>query len=131
MLPEISPKENLRLCATASHSIFVLNTMKVQSKTANVFRPIWALSLLLLLQNASSISAAPAQYCAIDTKHNTDQCLVVSSHYNTSSQRIDLQMFLSAKFEARKGYAAFGTGSSMDDSLMFVIYPGEIEGEFL
>lgn len=92
------------------------------------FRTTWSIIFTLLASYVLNTAASPTQYCVVDKKHNTDQCIVVSSQRNVSSGQNDVHLFFSAKFEDRKGYAAFGTGTFMDGSLMFVFYPGDEPG---
>ncbi|KAH8807290.1 hypothetical protein F5884DRAFT_899707 [Xylogone sp. PMI_703] len=73
--------------------------------------------------------ASPLQYCQFNELQHTDQCLAISTFYNETSKANDFYILLSAKFDYRKGYAAFGTGKTMDGSLIFVIYPGEKDGD--
>lgn len=72
----------------------------------------------------SSVTAVQLQYCRVDESLRTDQCLAISTFHNSTTNANDFYLLVSAKFENRKGYAAFGTGSTMDGSLMFVLYPG-------
>jgi hypothetical protein len=81
-------------------------------------------TMTILAGIVSSVTAAQLQYCRVDESLRTDQCLAVSTFHNSTSNSNDFYLLVSAKFENRKGYAAFGTGSTMDGSLMFVIYPG-------
>lgn len=81
-------------------------------------------TLTILAGIVSSITAAQLQYCRVDESLRTDQCLALSTFHNSTSNSNDFYLLVSAKFENRKGYAAFGTGSTMDGSLMFVMYPG-------
>jgi hypothetical protein len=83
---------------------------------------------IIILLLSTPILASLLQYCAVDEDHKTDQCIALSSYYNESSSANDFYLLVSAKFEDGKGYAAFGTGETMDGSLMFVIFPGESEG---
>lgn len=94
-------------------------------------RAMWPMVFVLSLFCLPRTAASPVQYCVIDQKHNTDQCIVAHSYRNATSEQNDLYLYLSAKFEDRKGYAAFGTGLMMDGSLMFIIYPGSEAGGML
>lgn len=88
-----------------------------------------SLAIISVLTSIVSLAtAAQLQYCRVDESLRTDQCLAVSSFHNSTSNSNDFYLLVSAKFENRKGYAAFGTGSTMDGSLMFVIYPGAQDG---
>ncbi|KAH3949923.1 hypothetical protein HBH53_081140 [Parastagonospora nodorum] len=81
-------------------------------------------TVTLLAGIISSVAAAQLQYCRVDDSLRTDQCLAISTFHNSTTNANDFYLLVSAKFEDRKGYAAFGTGSTMDGSLMFVLYPG-------
>ncbi|KAF2018582.1 iron reductase domain protein [Aaosphaeria arxii CBS 175.79] len=83
----------------------------------------WA-SLTVLAIIISSVTAGQLQFCRVDESLRTDQCLAVSTYHNETSNSEDFYLLVSAKFENRIGYAAFGTGATMDGSLMFVLYPG-------
>jgi hypothetical protein len=76
----------------------------------------------------TTILASPLQYCRVYEPQGTDQCLAISTYHNETSIANDFYLLISAKFVDRRGFAAFGTGTTMDGSLMFVIYPGENEG---
>ncbi|KAH7563619.1 hypothetical protein J3E72DRAFT_386898 [Bipolaris maydis] len=79
---------------------------------------------ILILGIVSSVTSSQLQYCRVDESLRTDQCLALSTFHNSTTNSNDFYLVVSAKFEDRKGYAAFGTGLTMDGSLMFVIYPG-------
>ena len=81
-------------------------------------------TMTVLVGIVSSVTAAQLQFCRVNKSLRTDQCLAVSTFHNETSNSNDFYLLVSAKFENRIGYAAFGTGSTMDGSLMFVIYPG-------
>jgi hypothetical protein len=76
----------------------------------------------------TSALGSPLQYCNVDASIRTDQCLAISTYHNKTSNASDFYLLISAKFEDRGGFAAFGTGQTMDGALMFVIYPGENVG---
>ncbi|KAK1637709.1 hypothetical protein BDP81DRAFT_517293, partial [Colletotrichum phormii] len=103
--------------------------MGIQAISYRRSQACWSLLLVYLLLNTIHATASPVQYCTIDKRHNVDQCIVAFSYHNASSGGNDLQLYLSAKFEERKGYAAFGIGSLMDGALMFVLYPGRRAGD--
>lgn len=102
--------------------------MGIQAMSHRRSQACWSLLLVYFLLNTIHATASPVQYCTIDKRHNVDQCIVAFSYRNASSGGNDLQLYLSAKFEERKGYAAFGIGSLMDGALMFVLYPGRHAG---
>ena len=84
---------------------------------------IWLSPLFPTLVYTSAV-----QFCRVDSQQGTDQCLALSSYNNESSNANDFYLLLSAKFEQRAGFAAFGTGPTMDGALMFVFYPGKNDG---
>jgi hypothetical protein len=85
-------------------------------------------NIFIVLGLGTLVLASPLQYCRVDESQRTDQCLALSTFYNETSNTNDFYLLISAKFEERRGFAAFGTGETMDGALMFVIYPGEDEG---
>ncbi|KAH6675057.1 hypothetical protein B0J14DRAFT_588832 [Halenospora varia] len=91
------------------------------------FRDLLKLSSIAAL--VASASASPLQYCRVNEALRTDQCLGISTFKNWTSNANDFYLLISAKFDNRKGFAAFGTGTTMDGALMFIMYPGEHEGD--
>ncbi|KAJ0160611.1 hypothetical protein CTA2_7673 [Colletotrichum tanaceti] len=107
----------------------MMDTQAVPYKRSRARWPLWFVLLQLLLLHTLHAAASPVQYCAVDKRHNVDQCIVASSYRNASSGGNDLRLYLSARFDERRGYAAFGIGSLMDGALMFVLYPGQRAGD--
>ena len=95
------------------------------SKNISIYQTL--ASLLIIARFIPSLFASSLQYCHVDKSLKTDQCLAISTYHNTTSNANDFYLLISAKFEDRKGFAAFGTGTTMDGALIFVIYPGESE----
>lgn len=84
--------------------------------------------LFLLTLLPALAGSSPTEYCRVDKTLRTDQCISLSSYYNSTTDASDFYILLSAKFKDRNGFSAFGTGRTMDEALMFVIYPGSNEG---
>jgi len=97
-------------------------------KLGEISSSIHIFTFLTISSFIISVVSSPLQYCQVDKLQRTDQCLALSSYYNDSSNANDFYMLISARFEDRRGFAAFGTGKTMDGALMFVVYPGESEG---
>jgi hypothetical protein len=68
------------------------------------------------------------QVCVQNPGHETDLCVAFASHTNTSSDDKDLYLRMSARFNNRAGWAAFGWGAAMSGSLMFTMYSGAQDG---
>lgn len=74
-------------------------------------------------------ASTPLQYCALNEDMKTDICFAVASSKNSSTQANDLSLHISAKFVVdATGWAAVGIGGRMDNALMFVMYPGGVNG---
>ncbi len=65
----------------------------------------------------------PVQFCRMGAYDRSDSCIALSSFYNGTSHSYNLNMHFSVKFEGDEGWASIGTGDTMEDSLMFIIYP--------
>lgn len=65
------------------------------------------------------------QYCNLSPHKDADVCIALSFFRNESSGANDLNIHFSAQFKDNGGWAALGTGTTMHDSLMFVMYPTE------
>ncbi|EAS37456.3 uncharacterized protein CIMG_02810 [Coccidioides immitis RS] len=74
-------------------------------------------------------AAAKVQFCKSNEDGSVDLCLALASYRNGTSNSNDVYLHLSSKFTGRRGWAAFGTGTGMDGSMMFIFYPGEREGD--
>lgn len=68
------------------------------------------------------------QFCRVDVERKSDLCVAISSIHNATTDSYDLYMTFSLLFEKRQGWCAFGIGDAMDGALMFVMYPGKIDG---
>lgn len=73
-------------------------------------------------------SVSAAQYCMVDPDRNVNACVGMSSFANHTTGNTDLYLVISAYFQAPQGWAGLGTGGKMDNSLMFVVYPGDVYG---
>lgn len=90
----------------------------------------------LLLGGSLLASLLPAvnaaQYCMVDPDRAVDACVGIASYANQTTGNTDIYLVISALFHPPQGWAGLGTGGRMDDSLMFLIYPGDTYGgEFL
>jgi len=104
----------------------LLGTFLSLSQLQNVSQHLAKISIMSGF--ATTILASPLQYCRVYEPQGADQCLAISTYHNETSNASDFYLLISAKFVDRGGFAAFGTGTTMDGSLMFVIYPGESKG---
>lgn len=91
-------------------------------------RKTGCVAMILLLLFVAFASCTPLQYCRVDESLRTDQCLGISTYKNSTTKANDMYLVMSAKFEKRRGFAAFGTGQRMDGALIFAMYPGHKEG---
>ncbi|PVI01717.1 CBD9-like protein [Periconia macrospinosa] len=71
----------------------------------------------------------PAQLCQIEPLQHTNMCMAVTSIKSPYERGHDLLMTFSVMFRQRNGWAAFAAGNIMDRALMFVMWPGEQEGD--
>ncbi|KAG9194334.1 hypothetical protein G6011_04369 [Alternaria panax] len=71
----------------------------------------------------------PVQICHIDPALHSDACMAVKTVKSQHERGHDLLMTFSVKFHQRSGWAAFGVGQTMNRALMFVLWPGEQEGD--
>ncbi|OAG17159.1 CBD9-like protein [Alternaria alternata] len=71
----------------------------------------------------------PVQTCHIDSGLYSDACMAIKTVKSQHTRGHDLLMTFSVKFHQRNGWAAFGVGEIMDRALMFVLWPGEQEGD--
>lgn len=65
------------------------------------------------------------QYCTagVDGSSKLDLCFAANAVQPVSSDECDLYLSMSGYFRNGMGWAALGTGSLMDSSLMIVSYP--------
>ncbi|KAH9208300.1 hypothetical protein DL95DRAFT_395411 [Leptodontidium sp. 2 PMI_412] len=84
----------------------------------------WTLVAILALLNLTEA----LQFCRVEAKR-TDLCFAVASYKNHTTKAKDVSLHFSARFEGRNGWAAFGLGSKMAGSLIFVMYPGDQDGD--
>lgn len=85
-----------------------------------LFRPLIAFLALLSLSSA-------LQFCRVEGTR-TDLCFAIASSKNQTTKGTDVSLHLSARFEQRNGWVAFGVGEKMAGALMFVMYPGDQDG---
>ncbi|KAG4420487.1 hypothetical protein IFR04_006407 [Cadophora malorum] len=85
------------------------------------FRPLIAFFALQSLSSA-------LQFCRVEGAR-TDLCFAIASTKNQTTKGKDVSLHLSARFEQRNGWVAFGIGEKMAGALMFVMYPGDQDGD--
>lgn len=93
-------------------------------------KPSWQ-SVILLLSGLISTAATstPLQHCALNEVFKTDICFAVSTWKNSTTNQNDISLHISARFPVEAtGWAAVGIGPKMNQALMFVMYPGGVEG---
>lgn len=86
---------------------------------------LFPLLLFVFLSAANTV-----QYCT--DKWETSRvsfCVGASSSYDATSQAADVYLTLLASFKSKRGWGAIGVGERMSGALMFVTYPGTIEGD--
>ncbi|CZR53543.1 uncharacterized protein PAC_03422 [Phialocephala subalpina] len=89
----------------------------------------WFPLLSVWLLNSLVAASSPLQFCSVSEPKKTDLCFAVASSKNSTTQKNDLSLHISAKFVVdATGWAAVGIGEGMDNALMFVMYPGGEEG---
>lgn len=92
-------------------------------------RSSWFTLLPVWLLNSAVSALSPLQFCSVNEPRKTDLCFAVASSNNITTQKHDLSLHISAKFVVdATGWAAVGIGQTMDNALMFVMYPGGEEG---
>ena len=64
------------------------------------------------------------QFCHNNVAQNIDLCMAITTTESVTSQTLETNFLISAKFAHRRGWAAFGVGDSMSTALMLVVYPG-------
>lgn len=69
-----------------------------------------------------------AQYCMVDPARYVNACVGISSYANHTTGNSDYYFVISALFHPPLGWAGFGSGGKMENSLMFLMYPGDRYG---
>ncbi|KAK0127967.1 hypothetical protein ONS96_007462 [Cadophora gregata f. sp. sojae] len=84
-------------------------------------------SLLIAFLSLLSLSSA-LQFCRVEGTR-TDLCFAIASSKNQTTKEKDVSLHFSAGFDQRNGWVAFGVGEKMAGALMFVMYPGDQDGD--
>ena len=69
-----------------------------------------------------------AQFCTVHSVDGVDNCITLATWHNDTSGASDFYISLSGEFHGDRGWAGFGTGEGMAESMMFVFYPGAKDG---
>ena len=86
------------------------------------------ISILILFAFQCVRGVSTLRYCRGEAHDLTQFCLTLDISSNSTTQSNDFHFRLEARFKERKGWLGIGSGFQMDQSLMFVMYPGVDEG---
>lgn len=89
-----------------------------------MFRSLHLIALLVLMR-FGAVLAEQAQYCLHGSGGKPDFCMATFLYHNHTTSSHDLYLTLEAKRSKGSpsgGWTAIGTGSTMQDALMFVLY---------
>jgi hypothetical protein len=90
--------------------------------------PVQFAALLVILSINQIGACENPQFCVQDDAFDLDLCLTASQK---DLENRSLHLLFSGRFDRGTGWAAFGPGTKMDDTLMFLVYPSAFdEGEW-
>ena len=84
--------------------------------------------LILLSALVSTAFCDIVQFCTDHSVDGVDNCITLATWHNATSGGSDFYISLSGEFHHDSGWAGFGTGEGMAESMMFVFYPGSKDG---